>query len=531
MLPERIDRLKWILILILMLSCFSYSCKNKKNIVTYYIDSELGNDNNRGTSETKPWKTIDRVNAVTCQPGDKILFKANSQFEGHLWPKGNGIPGSPVTIDMYGEGNKPSIDAKGFYNEALLLYNTEWWEINNLELVNNGKGNPAFRCGLRVRIDNFGIARHIYIRNLIIRDVNGSNYKTARGPDIINDQYQVIGKLGFDSESYRWGAGIRITNVGDSVRSCFEDLLIEGCHLIRTDRDGIDINCSYTNIENNWFPNRKVVIRNNLLEDFGGDGIVVRGCDSALIEKNILRYGRMRCPDYAAGIWPHFCTNTTIQYNEVSHMHGVLDGMGFDSDGQCINTVIQYNYSHDNDGGFILVCGGSSNKGTIIRYNISQNDKHRIIYVTGAVENLEFYNNVIYMGKGLDEYAFWPGGGKKPSDFAQNLIFANNILYFNGIGRYNMGGISTKYMVNNYFYGNHSGLPEIPGNFYNDPGLTSPGSGGDGFGSLDGYKLISESPAIDAGMFFARLGEKDFWGNKVPDGNKPDIGAFEKKKD
>jgi len=94
-----------------------------------------------------------------------------------------------------------------------------------------------------------------------------------------------------------------------------------------------------------------------------------------------------------------------------------------------------------------------------------------------------------------------------------------------------MGGISTKYMVNNYFYGNHSGLPEIPGNFYNDPGLTSPGSGGDGFGSLDGYKLISESPAIDAGMFFARLGEKDFWGNKVPDGNKPDIGAFEKKKD
>ena len=510
--------------LILSSQCLYYSCKRPGSSNTYYIDSEKGSDKNSGISMKMPWKTLDRVNGVIFNPGDHILFKANSQFDGHLWPKGKGNPDAPIIIDMYGEGTKPVINAGGFYNEALMLFNTECWEINNLELVNKGKGNPPFRTGICVRIDNFGIARHIYLKNLVIRDVNGTSYKTARGPDVINELYQVVGKLGFDSESFRWGAGIRINNLGDSIRSCFEDLLIEGCHLMRTDRDGIDLYSAYTSFERNWFPNKKVVIRNNLIEDFGGDGIVVRGCDSALIEHNVLRYGRMRCPDYAAGIWPHFCSNTVIQFNEVSHMHGVLDGMAYDSDGHCRNTIIQYNYSHDNDGGFILVCGGSSNIGTIIRYNISQNDKHRILYFTGPAIDLQFLNNTIYLEEELDVYALWGGGEKS------NCIFANNILYFKGKGRYQKGmaGIAAKNIFNNYFYGNHIDLPKIPGNYYNDPGLMNPGSGGDGFSSLGAYRLRSGSPAINAGLTFENLGNRDFEGKLVPLGSKPDIGAFEK---
>jgi len=501
-----------------------YSCKNVESKVTYYIDSEKGNDNNSGTSVKAPWKTIDRVNTGTFHPGDSILFKANSHFEGHLWPKGKGSPDSPIVIDMYGEGNKPIIDAAGFYNEALLLFNTECWEINNLELVNKGKGHPPFRTGLRVRIDNFGIARHIYLKNLIVRDVNGTSFKSARGPDLINDQYRVVGKLGFDRNSWCRGAGIGIDNMGDSIRSRYEDLLIEGCKLARTDRDGIVIYSSYLNYPGNWFPNKNVVIRNNLLEDFGGDGILPMGCDSAIIENNVLRFGRMRCPDYAAGIWPYASHNTIIQFNEVSHMHGVLDGMAYDSDGGCRNTIFQYNYSHDNDGGFLMVCGGSSNKGTIVRYNISQNDKHRLLYITGPVEDVEFYNNVIYLGEGLDEYALW-GGGDKP-----NFIFTNNILYFKGKGRYQKGmaGIATKSIINNYFYGNHVDLPELPGNFYNDPGLKNPGTGGNGLGSLDGYRLISSSPAIGTALAYKNIGNRDFEGNKVPARGKPNIGAFEK---
>ena len=43
-------------------------------------------------------------------------------------------------------------------------------------------------------------------------------------------------------------------------------------------------------------------MRSNLLENIGGDGIVPEGCDGALLEHNILRGGRMRAEDYAAGL-------------------------------------------------------------------------------------------------------------------------------------------------------------------------------------------------------------------------------------
>ena len=47
-----------------------------------------------------------------------------------------------------------------------------------------------------------------------------------------------------------------------------------------------------------------MVIRNNLLEDIGGDGIKIWGSNGALVEHNIIRGGRMRAQDAAAGIWP-----------------------------------------------------------------------------------------------------------------------------------------------------------------------------------------------------------------------------------
>jgi hypothetical protein len=80
-----------------------------------------------------------------------------------------------------------------------------------------------------------------------------------------------------------------------------------------------------------------------------------------------------------------------IQYNEAYGTKGQRDGEGFDSDWNSKNTLIQYNYSHDNDGGFLLICNegrrdpaeNAGNTGTIARYNISQNDRTRGITLTG----------------------------------------------------------------------------------------------------------------------------------------------------
>ena len=122
----------------------------------------------------------------------------------------------------------------------------------------------------------------------------------------------------------------------------------------------------------------------------------------------------------AAGIWPWSSDNTLIQYNEVSGHKAKWDGQGYDSDYNCIGTTIQYNYSHDNYGGFLLICNngfsfkGSGNIGTkqtIIRHNISINDGIRpyptkrkgdfspVFHITGPTENTYIHNNIIILPK------------------------------------------------------------------------------------------------------------------------------------
>ena len=48
---------------------------------TIYYVSPTGNDNNNGTSQSTPWRTIDRVNQSTysIQPGDQVLFQRGGE--------------------------------------------------------------------------------------------------------------------------------------------------------------------------------------------------------------------------------------------------------------------------------------------------------------------------------------------------------------------------------------------------------------------------------------------------------------------
>jgi len=292
-----------------------------------------------------------------------------------------------------------------------------------------------------------------------------------------------------------------------------------------------------------------VVIRDNLLEDIGGDGIKVWGCEDALVERNRLYGGRQRADDYAAGIWPWSSDRTVIQFNEVSRMKGTRDGEAFDSDGNCKDTVLQYNYSHDNDGGFLLICSSgewkkysmSENIGTVVRYNISQNDRARIFHIAGPVTNTKIYNNVFFIGKDLlvDVFLYtdWEG-------WADGVDVNNNIFFAEGRARYSYGvsgnsdgtynvapgfGPSTNNrFVNNVYYGHHENLPLDANAMLIDPLLVAPGSGGTGLDSVEGYKLREGSPCIGAGIPIPNNGGRDFWGTPLPVGRNPDVGAHQK---
>lgn len=74
--------------------------------------------------------------------------------------------------------------------------------------------------------------------------------------------------------------------------------------------------------------------------------------------------------------------NVTFRYNEAfntsEHSIGSAvgnDSMAFDFDYGVQNCVYEYNYSHDNLGGFLMLCPGpGASVNNIARYNVSVND-------------------------------------------------------------------------------------------------------------------------------------------------------------
>ena len=60
---------------------------------TYYVDSVKGADGNSGTEERTPWKTSEKVNGSKFQPGDRILLKSGSGWQGQLAPASSGSAG------------------------------------------------------------------------------------------------------------------------------------------------------------------------------------------------------------------------------------------------------------------------------------------------------------------------------------------------------------------------------------------------------------------------------------------------------
>ena len=359
------------------------------------------------------------------------------------------------------------------------------------------------------------------------------------------DVHDVNGSLVKSKEA---GYGILWRNEGKLKRSRFDGLLIENCHLWRCERNGILGASGYWK-RTEWYPSLRVVIRNNVLEQIPGDGIVPIGCDGALIEYNVMRNCTRLLPDgeAAAGIWPWSCDNTVVQYNEVSDHKSPWDGQGFDSDWNCRNTVIQYNYSHDNEGGFLLVCtnGGfrgpdnAGNVGTVVRYNISINDglrssgKHAgfspAFHISGPVQDTHIYNNVIYINRKpagkverkLLKMDNW--GGPWPVD----TRFTNNIFFTEEWTSYDYGGATGTVFDNNVYYGEHRRRPDDARAIPDDPGFLNPGLIPAGVQALLGYRLVAGSPCIGAGVRISDNGGRDFLGLPLPETRPPSVGALE----
>jgi hypothetical protein len=482
----------------------------------YYVDSLQPDDSGDGTSPETAWKSLDKVNATTFSPGDQILFKAGGSWNGQLYPKGSGASGSPIIIDTYGNGNKPIINGNGVSanwdatgGAAVYLYNQEYWEIRNLEVTNTG-ATAALRYGVSIVASDYGTAHYIHLINLTVHDVNGINTDRKNG-------------------------GISLQALGNATSTKFDDVLIDGCTVYSVDRTGITLHSKWMNRgglidAGPWNPWTNVVVQNNNVYDTGGDGILVRVAQSPLIQYNTSHDVNVRSEDYSAGIWVFNTDDAVLQYNEAYLTRTTLDGQGFDADYNTNRTIIQYNYSHDNEGGFLLIITpGSStgmfNNGTIVRYNISQNDKTRLIQIFGPVRDASIYNNTFYVGNGLSTNLLELNN---QGGFPDGTAVKNNIFYNLGNGVYSLGNSTNTTFDSNVFYGNHpTSEPEDPNKLTSDPMFVNPGSGGIGRNSTGGYQLLQGSPAIDSGTTVVDNGGKDYWGNTVPHNLGTDRGAYE----
>lgn len=519
----------------------------------FYVDATGGSDTNSGTAEYSAWKTLGKVNSRTYQPGDTILFKAGENWTGQLMPQGSGTDGSPIVIDSYGDGAKPAIDAGGTTSNdgaVIRFYNQQYWEINNLDLMNDAASGST-RNGILVLGKDSGVLNHFYIRNCNIHDIQSVNSyvevymgdnpifsNPVFGDNIVNSHYANFGGIVF-----------RSLKGASNVPSAYNDIVVEDNTIQNiTGAVGVGI-CSEWASE--WADNssnpiwgdrldtKNVAIRNNNILTPGYGGVNIASVDGRTGNGVVVEYNTVSAAGTdgnTAALWPYLSYKSVFQYNEVydTQYHGG-DCEAFDFDGMNDGAIVQYNYSHDNAGGALVACydGGvedltepaSYTRNCIYRYNISQNDHatgRAKVNVTSGVESLYVYNNVFYAGAGetsTNQMVAVAGG-------AININFYNNVFYtVNNNDSYSLLGQNTVFN-NNCFYGGHPATePYDPNKITADPQFVNPGTGTTGMATVDGYKLQSTSPLINVGKQVVDNGGRDFWGAGID--SRQDIGVSE----
>jgi len=480
----------------------------------YHLDAGAGNDSADGLSPATAWQSLAKANSVVYQPGDSLLLRSGAAWTGRLQPQGSGTPAARIVIDRYGDGTKPVIHGGGIAGGAVTLENRQYWTIRNLEVTNNGTSEPK-KMGINVRNDCVGTLSGIEIRNCDIHDVTGVMNNYIDGKESGGIVFQVT-----------------VSNL--SVPSKWENIVIEGNTIRNVIREGIlmqslwinkpqDPNSSWSGA-GPYLPSENIRIASNTLENIGGDGIIPWCVKNGIIEYNLVRRSNNNVLGQGhAGLWPYFCEDVIMQFNEVCETKTAYDGMALDFDNSDQRCIYQYNYCHDNEGGFLNMCCDGNGNGNIARFNISQNDGciagGRVFLVHGnGNHGYQVYNNTIFVSRN-NPPMFEQGAASTGSD----ITFRNNIFINSGTGSFFAPGGC--YFDNNLYHGNGH-IAADPRKILADPMLVFPGSGGNGLNSLNGYKLLAGSPALGSGLVIANNGGLDYWGNPVSSTAAPNIGAY-----
>ena len=280
------------------------------------------------------------------------------------------------------------------------------------------------------------------------------------------------------------------------------------------------------------------MIRNNLFERSGANALIVRVAKDPLMEKNLFHLNGIKASGNAAF---NFNTDGAVwQFNEARFTKknkNDADAGGLDSDYRSKNTIIQYNYVHDNDFGMLVTGGpkradGSNfNDHTVIRYNIFEREglvmrdgeSAYAFKIGGNATDTYVHNNIFYLS-GVQQdvnivyHRNWDG-------YPDNSFYFNNIFYLEGTGHgYELTKSTGTLFTNNLFYSTSAmNWPNAERNIIEDPFLSNPGNG------ADGYRIKNNSPAIGNGIRWNDLSfpTHDFYKNQIREQSIPDIGVHQ----
>jgi len=501
---------------------------------TYYVSPD-GNDASSGSSLATPWRSIARVNSARLHPGDTVLFQGGQTFSGKLYFTSavSGTATNPITIGSYGTARATLMNTN---DTAVYMYNTSGFLFSNISVRGQSVTNV----------------------------VDGVSFYNDLPGDI------KLPYVHFDRVDVSGFKGYGISLGGGNGASGYSDVRVTNATLHDNGRGGLD-----TYGPTGVYANANVYVgATQAYDNIGftgsytptGSGIVLSDVISGTIERSSA-FNNGTNGTGGVGVWAFQSRDVTIQGNESYNNHTVIgsDGDGFDLDQGTVDSTMQYNYAHGNDGaGFLLCENGLASSGNTVRYNISENDARRNYYggivVYGPENDADIYNNTVYVSPanggthGVGMYN-WTGS---------NIHWRNNIIdtvagvpsvvaldHSTGVGLsfqgndYYTSGAPFQIVWNGATYSNLSSWrvatsQEVVSGTQTgltvDPGFVNPGGGTVGdptrLDALTAYTLRATSPMVDVGLnlptlFGVNPGVRDFNGGAIPSGAGFDLGAYE----
>ncbi|MGB0125937.1 MAG: right-handed parallel beta-helix repeat-containing protein [Silvibacterium sp.] len=372
---------------------------------TFYVDCSARVPGD-GSSPQTAWNTPAQVNAVTFSPGDTIRLRRGTTCAGALAPKGSGAEGAPIRLTAYGEGPRPKLVAPRQSEEALRLFNQQYWDIDSLDLA-GGNTYGVFISG------NNGILHHIHLSNLAVHDVIGGELKHKE-------------------------SGLVAISPGN-VNQHFDDVLVDGVTAWNTNQwVGIVVGGGDLGYppEEDWSTN--VVIRNSAIHDVQGDGIVLFRVRNGRIDSSVAWNTGMQITQTIGtpnAIWTWMCDDCTVAGNEayLTDSPGV-DGGAYDIDyGNTKNSVID-NYGHDTQGYCVAVFGaGFVTRQSVVRGNLCINNGRspRMAKYQGAIFLLSWNGGSVDGLTMEDNTVYWSPFENSPALLNEATIKAGTAVFRN----------------------------------------------------------------------------------------------------